>query len=108
MNRKIRQIKAASKMKKIKTYADSPKQRRWQKNLLPYYIMGSVVSWTWTYMPNSTASLISHLLLLSFFLLGCRAIYILYIRVDPIGDTINDLEQQFWDRQYKKDTDPQM
>lgn len=64
-----------------------------------------LVGWVWSLSYDKGNSLLGQLLMLGAALSLGKDLFYLF-RADPVDEVINDLEQQFWDLEFKKDSDP--
>jgi hypothetical protein len=62
------------------------------------------LGWIWSAAYDKGSSLMGQLLMLGAGLYMARDVYHLFWP-NPVDEVINDLEQQFWDMEFRKDSD---
>lgn len=63
------------------------------------------IGWLWSFANDRGATVMGQIMMLVAGIYAFNDIRYLYTR-DPVDEIIDDLEQQFWDADFRKDSDP--
>lgn len=92
-------------LRKMKRYKRNAEKRTVNKSKLAFLTLGWLIGWLWYVTPGYGASAFGAVVMLATMAMMYPT-FMRFVRKDPVDEQINDMEQQFWDLEFRKNSDP--